>query len=88
MNFTYPHSHKCCKIGRTQLPIVLVPAFAMTAHKAQGQTLEKVIVDQASCKGTEAPYDMPPRAQSLDGIHILRPFDFTKISTGPSEESR
>jgi hypothetical protein len=86
MNFTHPHSHKRCKIERTQLPIV--PAFAMTAHKAQGQTLDKVIVDLASCKGTEAPYVMLSRAKSLDGVHILRPFDFKKISTRPSEESQ
>ncbi|KDR77060.1 hypothetical protein GALMADRAFT_66760, partial [Galerina marginata CBS 339.88] len=36
MTFRHPHSGKKCTIRRTQLPIL--PAFAMTAHKAQGQT--------------------------------------------------
>ena len=86
MSFIHPHSNKKCKIERTQLPIV--PAFAMTCHKAQGQTLEKVIVDLEGCRGTEAPYVMLSRARSLDGLHILRPFSFARLTTRPSQESR
>lgn len=86
MIFTHPHSLKKCTIERTQLP--LVPAFAMTAHKAQGQTMNKVVLDLEGCRGTEAPYVMLSRAKSLDGVHILRPFKFDRISSRPSEESR
>ncbi|KAK0435006.1 uncharacterized protein EV420DRAFT_1488284 [Desarmillaria tabescens] len=32
-----------------------MPAFAMMAHKVQGQTLRNVIIDLESCRGTEAP---------------------------------
>ena len=63
------------------------PAFAMTAHRAQGQTLENVIIDLQSCKGTEAPYVMASCARSLDGLLILRPFDRRKICCRESEDT-
>jgi hypothetical protein len=47
MKFVHPHSHKMCTIKCTQVPIV--PAFAMTAHKAQGQTLTNALIDLESC---------------------------------------
>jgi len=73
-------------IKRTQLPIA--PAFAMTAHKAQGQTLDKVIIDLESCKGTESPYVMVSRVTSLNGLLILRPFKFSKIKCHQSQDTR
>ena len=69
LTFRHPHSNKKCLIKRTQLPIA--PAFAMTAHKAQGQTLNKVIVDLESCRGTESPYVMVSHVTSLNGLLIL-----------------
>ena len=42
LNFSHLQSGKRCKIKRTQLPIL--PAFAMTAHKAQGQTFKKKLL--------------------------------------------
>ncbi|KAL6307302.1 hypothetical protein BKA93DRAFT_713336, partial [Sparassis latifolia] len=60
----------------------------MTAHKAQGQSLKKVIIDLQSCRGTEAPYVIISRATSLDGLLILRPFTREKITCHHSEESR
>ncbi|KIL57047.1 hypothetical protein M378DRAFT_48892, partial [Amanita muscaria Koide BX008] len=73
-----------CVIHCTQVP--LLPAFAMTAHRAQGQTLENVIIDLQSCKGTETPYVMISRACSLEGLLILRPFDRKKICCRQSED--
>jgi hypothetical protein len=86
MTFIHPHSQKKCTIKRTQLPIV--PAFAMTAHKSQGQTLNRVIVDLESCRGTEAPYVMISRVTSLSGLLILRPFTKNKIQCHQSEDLR
>ena len=86
MTFRHPHSGKKCTIRRTQLPIL--PAFAMTAHKAQGQTMEKVLVDLESCKGTESPYVMVSRVTSLEGLLILRPFKSSKIQCLLSEDTR
>ena len=42
--------HTVLKISRQQLP--LAPAFAMTAHAAQGQTLPAAIIDLQIGKGT------------------------------------
>ncbi|KAJ7251174.1 hypothetical protein B0H12DRAFT_989070, partial [Mycena haematopus] len=60
----------------------------MTAHKAQGKTMEAIIVDLESTKGTEAPYVMLSRAKSLDGIFILRPFRLSAIQCHPSQDVR
>jgi hypothetical protein len=86
MRFVHPYSRKMCTIKRTQVPIM--PAFAMTAHKAQGQTMNKVIVDLESCHGTESPYVMLSRVKSLNGLRILRPFSITKIQCRQSEDTR
>lgn len=84
--FQHPHSKKKCQIKRTQVPVL--PGFAMTSHKAQGQSLSHVIVDLESCSGTEAPYVMASRATSLQGLLILRPFRRSKISCRLSQENR
>lgn len=84
--FRHPHSNKKCLIKRTQLPIA--PAFAMTAHKAQGQTLNKIIIDLESCRGTESPYVMVSRVTSLEGLLILRPFKLSKIKCHQSQDTQ
>lgn len=86
LSLVVPRTNRHCSIRRTQVPIL--PAFAMTAHRAQGQTMERVIVDLESCQGTEAPYVMVSRAKSLDGLLVLRPFKSTKIACALSQESR
>ncbi len=45
-------SKQSISFKQTQVP--LIPAFAMTAHKSQGQTLDKAIIDLKDCHGTEA----------------------------------
>ncbi|KAJ3009702.1 hypothetical protein NUW54_g2705 [Trametes sanguinea] len=86
MTFTHPYSGRKIRIRRTQVPIQ--PAFAMTAHKAQGQTFSRVIIDLESCKGTEAPYVMLSRATTLKGVVILRPFAASKLRCRVSEDLR
>ena len=86
MKFEHPFSHKKCSFKRTQ--ILIIPAFSMTAHKAQGQTLDRVIIDLESCKGTEAPYVMVSRVTSLQGLLILRPLQKKKIQSRQSEDVR
>ncbi|TEB38495.1 hypothetical protein FA13DRAFT_1605308, partial [Coprinellus micaceus] len=51
----------------------------MTAHRSQGQTMQRVIVDLESSKSIEAAYVMLSRAKSLDGILVLRPFAKSRI---------
>ncbi|KAF8059269.1 hypothetical protein FPV67DRAFT_1359802, partial [Lyophyllum atratum] len=60
----------------------------MTAHRAQGQTMERVIIDLAACRGTEAPYVMASRATSLDGLVILRDFEARRVQVPLSQDSR
>jgi len=62
------------KVTRRQFP--LIPAFAMTAHAAQGKTLEKAIVDL--CIGEDASaltgYVALSRVRDKESIWIFRPF--------------
>ncbi|KAF8340218.1 hypothetical protein F5887DRAFT_853569, partial [Amanita rubescens] len=60
----------------------------MTAHKSQGQTMKRAIVDLDSCSGSEAPYVMISRVKSLSGLLIYRPFDKRKIRCCLSQDAR
>lgn len=72
----YPHCAVECVgirkpyvlLHRTQLP--LMPAWAMTIHKAQGMTLSRVIVDLASAFEDQQVYVALSRAKTLDGLQI------------------
>jgi len=86
LKFEHPALHKKCTIRCKQVPIE--PGFAMTVHKAQGQTMDRVIVDLVGCVGTEPPYVMVSRAKSLNGLVVLRNFDMRNITKQPSEDSR
>ena len=70
-------------VRRRQLP--LIPAFAMTAHQAQGQTLEEGIVADL-CYGAYsnvlAAYVALTRVTSREGVLILRPFDAAPFQQG------
>ena len=84
--FRHPNSGHSCTLHRYQVP--LDAAFAITTHKAQGQTMNKVVADLGSCIGTEAAYVMISRCTSLEGLMILRPFSIRKITTHRSQEAR
>ena len=66
-------------MNRCHLP--LVPRFSCTAHKSQGKTLAKAIVDlipvngKARNVGIEFAYVPLSRVRRLQDITILRPFD-------------
>ena len=81
----HPNSGLSCTLCRYQVP--LDARFAIMAHKAQGQTLEAVIVDLASCIGMEAAYVMVPQCASLNGLRILQPFPIRKIHAHQSQEA-
>ena len=86
LKFEHGGSHKKLTIKRKQVPIE--PGFAMTVHKAQGQTMPRVIVDLEGCFGTEQPYVMISRATSLDGLLVLREFNANQIKKRRSEDLR
>jgi hypothetical protein len=86
IKFKHPHSGSTVSIKRAQLPIL--PAFSITAHKAQGKTLTRCVVNFTSCKGSESPYVMVSRVTSLEGLVILSPFTKDKISCRQNEDLR
>ena len=75
--------HPKLKIHRKQLP--LAPAFAITAHASQGQTLLAAIVDLQIGRGTSpiSSYVALTRVRKCEDLLIYRSFErelFTKVS--------
>ena len=70
-------------VWRKQLP--LAPAFATTAHAAQGQTLEAAIVDLQLGRGVGilASYTAITRVRRREDMLIFRPFDLAPLQRGP-----
>ena len=85
VRFKGPKCKQSLAFNRLQIP--LVPAFAITAHKSQGQTINKAVIDLAACHGTESPYVMVSCVRSLDDLLILHPFPLDKIRCRMSEDS-
>jgi ATP-dependent DNA helicase PIF1 len=68
----------------TQLPLTL--AWALTIHKAQGQTLPSVLIDLAD-GGTFAEgqlYVALSRATSLEALHLTQPIEPKHLKTHPA----
>ncbi|KAF6753110.1 hypothetical protein DFP72DRAFT_849477 [Ephemerocybe angulata] len=68
-----------CEAMRGESIEAIVPAFAMTVHKAQSRTLDKVLVDLKNTRSTAEPYVMLSRVRTLDQLFILRPFDWANL---------
>ena len=73
------------KIHRKQLP--LAPAWAITAHTSQGQTLRAAIVDLQIGRGTSpiASYVAFTRVRKCEDLLIYRPFDRELFTQGSPE---
>lgn len=62
---------KYSKVTSKRVQFPLVPAWAVTIHKEQGKTEEKLVI---SCKGafqTGQFYTAISRTKSLEGLHFL-----------------
>lgn len=66
--------------SRKQLPLIL--AWALSIHKAQGQTLERVKVDLGKVFEKGQAYVALSRAVSKQGLQVLR-FDKAKVMAHP-----
>ncbi len=65
-----------------QFPLRL--AYAMTIHKAQGQTFKYVNIDASSCFASGQLYVAASRAESIEHIHFINPINSKCIKTDPS----
>ena len=73
-------------IKRRALP--LVPAYCITTHKSQGQTLNKVVIDLKLPSETDdiaSVYVPLSRVKRLTDLIILRPFDYKILLIKPSK---
>ncbi|KAL0953746.1 hypothetical protein HGRIS_014925 [Hohenbuehelia grisea] len=68
------------QVSRTQLP--LIPSWAMSIHKSQGQTLERVKVDLGRVFEKGQAYVALSRATCLDGLQVLN-FVPSKVQAHP-----
>lgn len=65
---------------RSQVPLIL--AWALSIHKSQGQTIERVKVDLGRVFEKGQAYVALSRATSLDGLQVLR-FNESKVMAHP-----
>ena len=73
------------QVTRTQLPIV--PAFAITTYKAQGLTMNKIVVDLQVPLGTSqvaSIYVPLSRVKIAEDVAIFRSFDMKVLQLRPS----
>ncbi|CAL1714612.1 unnamed protein product [Somion occarium] len=68
------------QVSRTQVPLIL--SWAMSIHKSQGQTLERVKVNLAKVFEKGQAYVALSRATSLEGLQVLH-FDPAKVKAHP-----
>ena len=75
--------HPVLAVQRRQLPIS--PAFAITTHAAQGQTLLAAIVDLQILRGSSpiGAYVASTRTQKREDMLIYKPFDYDLFTQGP-----
>ncbi|CAF3692143.1 unnamed protein product, partial [Rotaria socialis] len=82
---------KTTKISVKRKALPLMPAYSMTTHKSQGQTLGKIIIDLVMPPGpveVASVYLPLSRVKWLDDLMIIRPFEFAALQVKPSTAQR
>ncbi len=78
--FEYKDARGELEGSRSQYPFAL--SYAMTIHKAQGSSLDYVVVDLNGCFAEGQAYVAVSRARTLEGLEI-RGFDRSCVKTDP-----
>lgn len=65
-----------------QYPIV--PAYAMTIHKSQGQTYQNIVCDIEKCFANGQAYVALSRCESLSGLHLKKQINSVSIQVDKS----
>ena len=78
----------CTSVTSLRLQFRIQPAYGLTIHKAQGLTLDQVVIDLdfGTFKPAGAAYVALSRARSLEGVHLLR-FDRSSIKASKEVEA-
>jgi len=80
VDFTVDNSLGFMEAQRDQVPLIL--AWALSIHKSQGQTLERVKVDLGKVFEKGQAYVALSRATNLEHLQVLN-FDSSKVSAHP-----
>ncbi|CAF4275882.1 unnamed protein product, partial [Rotaria magnacalcarata] len=82
---------KTTKISIKRKALPLIPAYSMTTHKSQGQTLDKIIIDLVMPPGpleVASVYVPLSQVKWLDDLLIIRSFEFAALQVKPSTAQR
>ncbi|CAF1331473.1 unnamed protein product [Adineta ricciae] len=85
---TFPTNVQYMHWSKSRRALPLVPAYSITTHKSQGQTLNKVLIDLKLLKDTDdiaAVYVPLSRVKRLTDLIILRHFDYKVLLIKPSK---
>ena len=75
--FKWIANNQDCK--RIQFPLLV--AFAITIHKAQGLTLDKVVIDIGENeRNLGLAYVALSRVKTIEGLAFSKPYDFSRFS--------
>ena len=83
-----PRSNQKAILSVKRRVLPLVPAYCITTHKSQGQTLSKVVIDLKLTNETDdiaAIYVTLSRVKRLAALVILRHFDYKVLLIKPSK---
>lgn len=80
-------TQRTTKVSVKRRALPLIPAYSITTHKSQGQTLSKIIIDLVMPPGpveVASAYVPLSRVKRLDDLIILRPFAIASLQVKPS----
>ena len=84
---SYPNASKKAVLSIKRRALPLVPAFCITTHKSQGQTLDKIVIDLRLPNETDdiaAVYVPLSRVKRRTDVIILRHFDYKVLLIKPT----